>query len=78
MLDGMPEIADQIFDLPIRRGCPVGAGGLTDHVNDPAFATAVGLIMYASRRQMSEQDYLAGGALSRLAGRLRLLFKGFF
>ena len=78
LLDGMPEIADQIFDLPIRRGCPVGVGGLTDHVSDPAFATAVGLIMYANRRQTSAQDHLGGGALSRLAGRLRLLFKGFF
>ena len=78
VLDGMPEIADQIFDLPIRRGCPVGVGGLTDHVNDPAFATAVGLIMYANTRQMSEQDHNTGGALSRVAGRLRLLFKEFF
>lgn len=78
MLDGMPEIADQIFDLPIRRGCPIGVGGLTDHVNDPAFATAVGLIMYAHRHQMSEQDLVAGGTLSRLAGRLRHLVKGFF
>jgi len=32
----------------------------------------------AGRRQMSEQEHLTGGALSRLAGRLRLLFKGFF
>ena len=24
ILDGMPEIAEQIFDLPIRRGCPCG------------------------------------------------------
>jgi len=78
VLDGLPEIADQIFDLPIRRGCPLGAGGLTDHVNDPAFATAVGLIKYAGRRQMAEQDHDTGGALGRVAGRLRLLFKGFF
>lgn len=78
-LDGMTEIADQIFDLPIRRGCPVGVGGLTDHVNDPAFATAVGLIMYANRRQTAEHEHHAGGgALSRVAGRLRLLFNRFF
>ena len=31
ILDGMPEIAEQIFDLPIRRGCPTGVGGLADH-----------------------------------------------
>ena len=42
ILDGMPEIAEQIFDLPIRRGCPTGVGGLADHVNSPTFATGVG------------------------------------
>ena len=78
LLDGMPEIADQIFDLPIRRGCPVGVGGLTDQVNNPAFATAVGLVMYAHRNQVTDQNRTAGGALSRVAGRLRGLFKEFF
>jgi cell division protein FtsA len=79
ILDGMPEIADQIFDLPIRRGCPVGVGGLTDHVNSPAFATAVGLVLYARRNQIVEYERsLGAGALGRVAGRLRGLFKEFF
>ncbi len=79
ILDGMPEIADQIFDLPMRRGCPVGVGGLTDHVNNPAFATAVGLVMYARRNQRIEHNRSVGvGTLSRVAGRLRGLFKEFF
>ena len=79
VLDGMPEIADQIFDLPVRRGCPVGIGGLNDHVNNPAFATAVGLVLYARRNQMSAHGRSIGvGALSRVAGRLRGLFKEFF
>lgn len=79
ILDGMPEIADQIFDLPMRRGCPVGVGGLTDHVNNPEFATAVGLVMYARRNQRIEYNRAVGvGTLSRVAGRLRGLFKEFF
>ena len=49
ILDGMPEIAEQIFDLPIRRGCPAGVGGLADHVNSPTFATGVGLVLYGYR-----------------------------
>ncbi len=50
----MPEIAEQIFDLPIRRGCPVGVGGLADHVNSPVFATPVGLVLYAHRNRAPE------------------------
>ena len=79
LLDGMAEIAEQIFDLPIRRGCPVDVGGLTDHVNNPAFATGVGLVKHAHRNQMRQQERSVGvGALSSLAGRLKGLFKEFF
>jgi len=75
----MAEIAEQIFDLPIRRGCPAGVGGLADHVNSPAFATAVGLVMYAHRHHATETSRPTGsGAFGRVAGRLRTLFKEFF
>ena len=66
LLDGMAEIAEQIFDLPIRRGCPVDVGGLTDHVNSPSFATGVGLVKYAHRNQMREHG-AAGVVLGRSA-----------
>jgi cell division protein FtsA len=79
ILDGMPEIAEQIFDLPIRRGCPCGVGGLADHVNSPTFATGVGLVLYGHRNSTGETRAPVGaGALIRVAGRLRGLFREFF
>ncbi|HEY7449330.1 MAG TPA: cell division protein FtsA [Vicinamibacterales bacterium] len=79
ILEGMPEIAEQIFDLPIRRGSPSSAGGLSDHVNTPTLATAVGLVQYAQRNHVSEAPRLVGaGAFGRVAGRLRGLFREFF
>ena len=79
ILDGLPEIAEQIFDLPIRRGCPVGVGGLADHVNSPAFATPVGLVMYAHRNQVANGAHPLGvGTLGCVASRLRGLFGEFF
>ncbi|MBF84743.1 MAG: cell division protein FtsA [Acidobacteria bacterium] len=78
-LDGTAEIAEQLFDLPIRRGYPGELGGLADHVQSPAFATAVGLVMYAHQNYVAEPPRLVGsGALGRVAGRLRGLFKEFF
>ncbi len=50
-LDGMAEIAEQIFDLPVRRGVPAGASGLSDQASSPIYATAVGAVMYASRNR---------------------------
>lgn len=78
ILEGMPEIAEQIFDLPIRRGWPVGVGGLADHVSSPTFATPVGLVLYAYRNRGPERVRVGAGALGRMAGRLRGIFKEFF
>ena len=79
ILEGMPEIAEQIFDLPIRRGVPAGVGGLADHVSSPGFATAVGLVQYSGRHQTMEAGRTTGaGTFSQLAGRIRGLFREFF
>jgi cell division protein FtsA len=78
MLDGMAEIAEQIFDLPVRRGSPDGIGGLADHVHSPAFGTSVGLVMYAHRNAQLEPSRVGAGAIGRFTGRLRTLFKDFF
>ena len=51
ILEGMPELAEQIFNLPVRRGLPQKIGGLTDVVNSPVYSTGVGLIVYGSRNQ---------------------------
>jgi cell division protein FtsA len=67
-LEGMSEIAEQIFDLPIRRGVPVGVGGLADHVSNPGFATAVGLVLYAARHRGPSTSITGGGALTRVDG----------
>lgn len=46
LLDGLEEVAENVFDLPVRRGDPAGIGGLVDRVNTPDYATAVGLILF--------------------------------
>jgi len=46
LLEGLEEVAEEIFDLPVRRGDPSGIGGLADRVNTPDYATSVGLILY--------------------------------
>jgi cell division protein FtsA len=48
-LEGIPELAESVFNLPTRRGYPVGVGGLVDVVNNPIYATGVGLLLYGFR-----------------------------
>jgi peptide deformylase len=49
ILEGMPELAEFIFEMPVKRGYPLAIGGLRDVVNSPKFATAVGLLKYGAR-----------------------------
>lgn len=48
ILEGVPELAEQLFDMPVRRGLPRGVGGLTDVIGNPMYATGVGLGIYGA------------------------------
>jgi cell division protein FtsA len=50
LLDGMPELAEEILGMPVRRAAPTGVGGLADVVKSPAYSTAVGLVKYGADR----------------------------
>ncbi|MFW5875221.1 MAG: cell division protein FtsA [Myxococcota bacterium] len=50
MLDGMPELAEGVLGLPVRRAAPTGVGGLVDVVRSPAYSTGVGLVKYGAGR----------------------------
>jgi cell division protein FtsA len=51
ILQGLPELAEEILGMPVRRGVPQGIGGLSDVVKSPIYATAVGLVLYGARKQ---------------------------
>ncbi len=51
LLEGMPELAEFILEMPVRRGYPQGVGGLKDVVCSPIYATAVGLLLYGMRNR---------------------------
>ena len=50
IMEGIPELAESIFDLPVRRGIPKWVGGLYEQVESPVFAAAVGLVLTGARR----------------------------
>jgi len=56
-LPGVPEITEQIFDAPARLGYPKGISGLVEIVNKPMYATAVGLVLYGSKRQKKGKKF---------------------
>jgi cell division protein FtsA len=48
VLDGISELAESVFNVPVRIGEPNKIGGLKDIVKNPAYATGVGLVIFGS------------------------------
>ncbi len=48
LLEGMVELGDFLFEMPMKRGVPMRLGGLRDVVNSPKYSTAVGLLKYGA------------------------------
>lgn len=73
LLPGMTEVAEQVFDLPVRRGQPSGVGGLADPGSGPEYATAVGLALYGARHRSPRRRtvQVPAGMLGRVGGRVR-------
>jgi cell division protein FtsA len=49
LLEGIPELAEFVFEMPVKRGLPQNIGGIRDVVSSPKFATAVGLLKFGAR-----------------------------
>lgn len=47
LVEGAVELAEEVFHMPVRLGVPHGVAGLKEEVNSPAYATTVGLLMFA-------------------------------
>ena len=76
-LDGLPELAEEIFELPTQRGTPQGIGGLLDRVQGPEYATGVGLAIWGSQRPGKHRFRVYDGSTFRkVRQRMREWFYG--
>lgn len=56
LIQGCPELAEQIFNVPTRLGYPRNITGMKDLVNNPKFATAIGLLRYGAEKEGIDSD----------------------
>ncbi len=75
-MEGLIELAEEIFHMPVRLGSPQYEGGLVDVVRNPIYATGVGLLLFGSNER-SESRVDAHRSKSRaLWGRVKSWFQG--
>jgi cell division protein FtsA len=76
-LEGVEELAERTFEMPVRRGMPRGVTGIREAVEDPRYATAVGLVLHA--RERDGEDRIEDSAvLTRLSAPVRRWLGEFF
>jgi len=53
-MEGVIELAEEIFHMPVRIGLPQGVKGLADIVRNPTYSTGVGLLLYGVKQQQHQ------------------------
>jgi cell division protein FtsA len=54
LMPGVVELAEQVFEMPVRLGVPQGLGGLSASVADPRYSTGVGLVLHAAEGELHD------------------------
>ena len=78
-MQGMVELGEEIFHMPVRLGLPHYVGGLSDVVKTPRFSTGVGLLLYGLERlQRHEAARVHSGSFGDVLERMKAWFQGNF
>ena len=78
-MEGVIDLAEEIFHMPVRLGVPQYVSGLSDVVRNPIYATGVGLLLFGQQHQHSGSRYFSvEGGVKGLLERMKSWFQGNF
>ncbi|MFT5014152.1 MAG: cell division protein FtsA [Patiriisocius sp.] len=75
-MEGVVELAEEIFHMPVSIGKPSHVTGLTDIVRNPIYATAVGLLQYGAKQIGEEVVVPPTENMSSMVGKVKSWFLG--
>ncbi len=78
-MEGVVELAEEIFHMPVRLACPQAVSGMTEVVNNPIYATGVGLLIHGFRQMdLGRAPAMKGEDAPSLFERMKSWFTGHF
>lgn len=77
-MEGVIELAEEIFHMPVRLGVPQHVVGLVDVVRNPIFATGVGLLLYGNQHGGGKKVRSSEWSGKGLFARMKSWFQGNF
>jgi cell division protein FtsA len=76
-MEGVTELAEEIFHMPVRIGAPTKVKGLSDIVNNPIYSTGVGLLHFGVAQQSKHGHSDSGsGQTGSMFERVKGWFQG--
>ena len=77
-MQGMVELGEEVFHMPVRLGLPRYEGGLSEVMYNPRYATGVGLLLAGLEQQDRRQSMkLSNTSVQQLFERMKGWFKNF-
>ena len=77
-MQGMVELGEEVFHMPVRMGWPRYEGGLSDVMHNPRYATCMGLLLAGLEARGRDAPKLSGNSLKDILERMKSWFKGNF
>lgn len=78
-VEGLVDLAEEIFHMPVRLGLPQFVTGLSDVIRNPAYATGVGLLLFGRQHgPHGEKGPLGDGGFKRMVNKMKSWFQGNF
>ena len=78
-MEGLIDLAEEVFHMPVRLGVPRYVTGLVDVVRNPIHATGVGLLLFGYRNRAVRVPEVAGGqSIKSVWNRMKSWFQGNF
>lgn len=78
-MDGVVDLAEEIFHMPVRLGYPQYITGLSDVVRNPIYATGVGLLLFGRHnRDAGQNSFSDDSGIKSIWSRMRSWFQGNF
>jgi cell division protein FtsA len=76
---GVLDLAEKVFRMPVRQGIPQHVNGLKDVINNPVYATGVGLLLHGLKQQAPNAQHISmDTGMKGIWGRMKDWFQGNF
>jgi cell division protein FtsA len=77
-MEGLIDLAEEVFHMPVRLGVPQLVTGMAEVINNPIHATGVGLLLFGLENGDSRESSRGGGSFREIWGRMKSWFQGSF